>query len=526
MGNADPRRFSRRFSRIGAFIGVASVMVAAVIITYVRVTDATGGEFIYSLDDPYIHLAIAKNLVEHGTYGINPGEVAFASSSILWPFLLALGRVLFGSAEMIPLILNVLFSFAVLWVLDRMLQDVDIGGWGRLAAGVFFLFAVPLIPVAFTGIEHVLHIVLVLSMFRILPDVTGSVSDAAKRRLLLVLLVVGVLVRFETLFLAAALIGWFVLRRDFKYAVLILLAVGLPVLINGVIQLAYGGLFLPNSLMMKGHPLNVFSPASWYDAYVSRIIGNLLRGRGYRLLLVLASLLVALLISDRSAQKRWAPAVFVWIVTLLLHILFADAGWFFRYEAYLVASGIAMMGVLFMVSYRAMWRQKSWNVTGILAGITSLLLFLLPLVRIGAMGTMEIPVASSCINEQQVRMGEFLRRHYAGSAIMLNDIGYVSYRGNVRVIDLVGLGRSEIVRVRYDMKFDSTYIRDLARKEHVPVAMIYDSWFKGNRAAPSNWIAAAHWEADRQYVLGGKVVTVYATDSIYLPKLLRALAEE
>ena len=33
---------------------------------------------IYSLDDPYIHLALARQIL-HGHYGINPGEFAAPS---------------------------------------------------------------------------------------------------------------------------------------------------------------------------------------------------------------------------------------------------------------------------------------------------------------------------------------------------------------------------------------------------------------------------------------------------------------
>jgi hypothetical protein len=38
-----------------------------------HVVKDTGGHFIYPLDDPYIHLALAENLA-HGHYGINATE--------------------------------------------------------------------------------------------------------------------------------------------------------------------------------------------------------------------------------------------------------------------------------------------------------------------------------------------------------------------------------------------------------------------------------------------------------------------
>ena len=47
-----------------------------------------GGQLMYTLDDPYIHLSLAENLLR-GHYGVNLDEVASPSSSILYPFLLA-----------------------------------------------------------------------------------------------------------------------------------------------------------------------------------------------------------------------------------------------------------------------------------------------------------------------------------------------------------------------------------------------------------------------------------------------------
>ena len=58
-------------------------MVGAILGTRIR-----DGEFTYPLDDPHIHLRLGANLA-HGTLGMNPGEFASASSSPIWPVLIA-----------------------------------------------------------------------------------------------------------------------------------------------------------------------------------------------------------------------------------------------------------------------------------------------------------------------------------------------------------------------------------------------------------------------------------------------------
>src|SRR4051812_21679740 len=78
-GEPVGRRRVTPFFRWGA--GIYLVSLAGLVAACLR---RTGGHLVYSLDDPAIHLTVATNLVDHGTWGVVPGHFESASSSPLW----------------------------------------------------------------------------------------------------------------------------------------------------------------------------------------------------------------------------------------------------------------------------------------------------------------------------------------------------------------------------------------------------------------------------------------------------------
>ena len=71
----------------------------------------TGGMFVYSLDDSYIHLAEAHTLAVYHLWGIGPFGFATASSSPIWTVLLATLERVAGLHIATPIVLNVFFTF-------------------------------------------------------------------------------------------------------------------------------------------------------------------------------------------------------------------------------------------------------------------------------------------------------------------------------------------------------------------------------------------------------------------------------
>jgi hypothetical protein len=137
------------------------------------------GEFGYSLDDPYIHLALAEG-IRRGEYGINPGEFASPSSSVLWPFLLVPFQTT-ALAQIAPLLINLLATAGAVLALQQVLQRVARPST-RLealmrAGGITLLSAcLNLVPLALTGMEHSLQVLVVLTASRPRRGAPGATS--------------------------------------------------------------------------------------------------------------------------------------------------------------------------------------------------------------------------------------------------------------------------------------------------------------------------------------------------------------
>lgn len=128
----------------------------------------TGGHLVYALDDAYIHMAVARNLADHGVWGVTRHEFTSSTSSIVWPLLLAAARVVGLSLDHAPLLLNVVFGLVVIAAAARAVPGPPLV---RAVVLVALVLLTPLPTLALTGMEHTLHIASVL--------VLGLVLDRA-----------------------------------------------------------------------------------------------------------------------------------------------------------------------------------------------------------------------------------------------------------------------------------------------------------------------------------------------------------
>ncbi|HUP11374.1 MAG TPA: hypothetical protein VM187_04165, partial [Niastella sp.] len=209
------------------------------------------GQLVYPLDDAYIHMAISKNLMEHGVWGVTRFEFSSTSSSILYTLLLSVSFLILGVKAWIPLAINWLVAGGIVYLTSRISLRF-MKGRAALLLNFAFILLVPIPGMVMLGMEHTLQILFcILFLWLSYRKWEGApVSNLLYGAIALL----AVLTRYESAFLVGLAAGiWLLLYRKPATFLLLLACIALPVCGFGLYAISKGGLFFPNSLLAKSN---------------------------------------------------------------------------------------------------------------------------------------------------------------------------------------------------------------------------------------------------------------------------------
>lgn len=493
------------YALIAATLGI-------VLILYIAILMITGGHFVYSLDDPYISLALAENLAHFGHYGVNLQEYASPSSSILFPFLLVpfywLRIAAYG-----PLIINTISACGSVLLLFRFLsRTVPLAAGIRALASVGIFFLVGGFSLIFIGLEHSLHLLDTLAVFYLLSSIIADSLEGVQTKqivwaALFVTLVVQPFIRLEGLAIvvAASIILLALHHRSFVFASFAAIFAGLGV--YGAAMKSLGLPVLPSSVLAKESVLTTSTAAvhlkDYFMSMVSAIqhtfLANLADATSFGIifLVLLISLTPFAKKSLRERKVMYAMGVGGITVTVL-HLAFGAVGSFARYESYAVLWMVCTALYLhrdFLISRIADLSIRWWQV-GILA--LSLVFLFRPF---SIEPFLKTPAAAQSMYLQPYQMHRLVT-DFLKSPIAVNDLGWVSFENDEYVLDLFGLG-SEEARIGYRTK-DPNYIDRLTSNHDVHVALLSD-WFisEASNFLPNTWRKIGSLQLDVPLVTAG-----------------------
>lgn len=477
---------------------IAGVLVV-VVFELVLILWTTHGNFTYTLDDAYIHLALAENLARFGHYGLNLEEYSSPSSSILWPLLL-IPLLAAGIGAYGPLVLNVPFAVASVLVIHQLI--IDAAKWpSQRSADISWAWALLVFlmingfGVIFTGMEHSLHILVTalilyfINRIQLAADRGVAVQASGYGDSLLAFcIVLSPLIRFEglavSLFAIAMVIRCGKARLAAVSGSLLLLSLASYFYVMSTLGLPW----LPSSVLVKSSvAADVASQgglfAKLHGAYLNTmgaVTENLSDGEGGLLLLLIAALVAGQALRARLAGERISVVYAIGALAVIaLHFAFGRFGWYGRYQCYVFVFAIG--AALYVFSGSLSRQHASSRLLPVGACVMlALLLLTAPGFRQAFFPLMTTPVAAQNIYEHQRQMHEFVARHWK-APVAVNDIGYVAFQNDAYVLDLWGLGSEEARRLR--RAGDPDMLHKLTERHDVHFAMIYEDVF----SIPADW---------------------------------------
>ncbi len=496
------------------------------------------GHFVYALDDSYILMAMAKNLAHHGVWGVSPYAFSPNSSSPLWTLLLGILFRVAGVNTATPLILNILATaaliFAVQWILESLSPSLPRTYIFIVLLALLFLAPVP--SLIFLGLEHVCHMVLALLFAfhagRILTDRTPAVS-AGRFGFLTLGMALGA-VRYEGLFEVGVVVAALLVQRRARLSFQLAGCAVLPALIMGVISVEHGWFWLPSSVMLKGNiPLGRANPLASFIAHAE---ANTVY-TGMRVVRLAAAALLLMLWQtvrhdEQATQSQRSRAVQVWMMGIFvgaaaLHLLLARTGWFFRYEAYLIAWGLTAVAIPIWDLVQCLRRPiHSRRQDALGYGAVALLAISVPL--FWNVGNDALNMTLPALHDTyrwHYQMGLFVARYYAGSSLVVNDIGAVNFMADIHCTDPHGLADREIARALLSGEPTSAFLDSLARSRGARVALVDDNWLGLYGGPPRSWLLAGAWIFPNRVVLAPPALSFYALDETSRLELIKHLRE-
>ncbi|MEO8512931.1 MAG: hypothetical protein ABI543_05200 [Ignavibacteria bacterium] len=478
--------------------------------------------FIYVIDDPYIHMTIAKNFSTLGLWAVNGMSFVSATSSPLWSLLISGLYFITGVNPYIPFILNILFSIAAIWLVSVMLKKFKLEKYSFTVILVFIIIS-PLPALVFTGMEHIAQIFFAL-LFVYLSS--AHISENKKIGEILPLIIISAILtalRYEDMFLVFSVSVIFILRKKYFAAILVFAAGLLPIIVYGIISESHNWMFLPNPVLVKSN-LPAFSIIEALKIPF-RAVKKMLEPDILFILPVSIYVYIKCRSIKISGLNQKQLMFYIFIIAYVLHMLFAQTGWYFRYEAYLVSLGIIVLWLNIYDHLPAIFNPTASD-EKVKRPIFKRIFIVLIIVSLcgRTVASLFVPQSTNNIYNQQYQMAMLLNRLPQNTVIAANDIGMINFYSDKTVVDLWGLADLDAAKYKIAHTYNTAKIDSITNAKNVKIAVLYEPWFAQYGGLPHKWQKIGEWKMTRlNIVCGNETVSFYSLDSSQTESYRRTL---
>jgi arabinofuranosyltransferase len=458
---------------------------------YVSYAYSVNHENGFPLDDPWIHLTFARNLVEYGSFSYYKNEIVTAgSTSPLYTFILAAGFLVTKNEMILSYVLGILF-FA-LSVLAFYKLSGSAGGlfekenWLAVCAVLIFVLDRWMNFIAVTGMETTLFILMLIACF----------YYYRKRKAVLFGLTLGL--TFWTrpdavAFIGAVIVDYVIFlyfkkkspkENDFpeftKHGMVKAgAAFVILMLVYFAMNLHLSGSLLPNTYEAK---LTYYTPEFRSRAgFLKNEVWGYFTESSYLIFIVPFIIAVLKIIGD-SAKLRYnkflLPVIFIFALIFIYWYKLPYAHRFGRYLMpiipFYILTFVYGARVLFKYIYKYYRERNSINsLNYILLGIAVVYS------AISYYKTRELYAEQTHhISIRQVATAKWLKENTPeGSIIATHDVGAIAYYSDRKIVDVAGLINPEFIKKLLDRNF-STFMVEQMKKENVNYIAFLREWYR------------------------------------------------
>ena len=475
---------------------------------YIKIIDVNSGEFAYGRDDPYIHLTMARNLVENGVWGISEDNPTSSSSSPLWTLILSAGFGVFGYNDEIPFYLNLIIALVLIVQLIKLFSRFSENKIAVLIWVNIIVYSAYLPRVVFMGMEHTMHIVLIVYVLSRLSDFVQDVRRLDLRFWVAIVLMSAV--RYESLLIVGFLCLYFILSKKYKYAAFTLALGLLPGIVVGIFNLSIGGWVLPNSVLLRR---SIFE-FQW--ALPFTLVNNFFRSLQFRyeFPLIITLIFLALTKSDPKKNLKYSSFLaiaFLGIGTAVIHsMLGLMVARYFFYILVILLIALAI-GQLIHMGEKKLTIPIPKDTLNLLR-ITLMIILSVGLFWNGLMDTRKTVLASKNIYEQQLQTSKFLGTYYQKEVTGVFDIGAVSFYSDTRIIDVAGLANNQVATLINSGTYDSKSLEKILRVAHAKIVIIPEVVVKRLYLDTLRWEYAGSWKIKNNVVCASDEIHFFGTN--------------
>jgi len=533
-------KLNHEFQKHWPLITALSILWLITIYFLVVSLNMNHGNFIYGLDDAYIHMAIAKNFALHGVWGVTQYEFSSASSSLLWTLLLSTIYFFIGPNIYVPFILNIILSSFTIFLVYYIVKSYKILPIYNLMILIGVIFFAPIPFLIFSGMETILQIILVLAFVYLSVQILTNDSAPKMQYYNLILLTIPLtMIRYESLILIFFIAILLFISKRYKLSLPLIGLAILPLTLYGVISIFYGGTFLPNSLILKSSLIEHYSQISTINFLQTAFIAEF-RNIMYNPSLTVYGLISLSISAFRLIKNKtlWdTPTLWLIITDVLIFVefMFTGSDYALRDSSYLFVLGIIgiIIGIYDYLPKKLIFKFNRTSIPRFFLIIILATLLISPFIINSKYShnypqvtntklyyLSNTPQETNNIYEQQYQMALFLNEYYTNDSIAANDIGAINYYNNIKCLDLIGLGSNDVAKAHENNKINQQELDYLANKHNVEIVMMYES-----PDIPPNWIKVGEWIIPHDVIVANDTVYFYATSSQYETNLIENLKQ-